>query len=137
MITSYHFNNLISPNPAWNSQWSLIPSRNLKRQHHCQYSSPIFQVFLKKVFSENPVNLEIESCCKSNLTILCVYLNKGFANLWQLHQECLTQVTGRQRSYEIIKAVNQLQSQPIFFPWIEVSLKGLFMVPKFFLNSCF
>ena len=31
LITSRHFKNLIPPKPAWNSQWSLIPSRNLKR----------------------------------------------------------------------------------------------------------
>ena len=31
LITSRHFKNLISPKPAWNSHWSLIPSRNLKR----------------------------------------------------------------------------------------------------------
>ena len=31
LITSYHFKNLISPKPVWNSQWSLISSRNLKR----------------------------------------------------------------------------------------------------------
>ena len=31
LITSCHFKNLISPKPAWNSQWSLIPSTNLKR----------------------------------------------------------------------------------------------------------
>ena len=30
-ITSHHFTNLISPKVTWNSQWSLIPSRNLKR----------------------------------------------------------------------------------------------------------
>ena len=30
LITSRHFKNLISPKPTWNSQWSLIPSRNLK-----------------------------------------------------------------------------------------------------------
>ena len=31
LITSCHFKNLISPKPTWNSQWSLISSRNLKR----------------------------------------------------------------------------------------------------------
>ena len=31
LITSRHFKNLIFPKPAWNSQWSLIPSINLKR----------------------------------------------------------------------------------------------------------
>ena len=31
LITSHHYKNLISAKPAWNSQWSLIPSRNLKR----------------------------------------------------------------------------------------------------------
>ena len=29
LITSHHFKNLISPKPAWNSQRSLIHSRNL------------------------------------------------------------------------------------------------------------
>ena len=31
LITSRHFKNLISPKPAWIRQWSLIPSRNLRR----------------------------------------------------------------------------------------------------------
>ena len=31
LITSHHFKNLISPKPAWNSQWSVIHSINLKR----------------------------------------------------------------------------------------------------------
>ena len=31
LITSRHFKNLISPTPAWNRQWSLIPSRNFKQ----------------------------------------------------------------------------------------------------------
>ena len=31
LIASHHYKNLISAKPAWNSQWSLIPSRNLKR----------------------------------------------------------------------------------------------------------
>ena len=31
LITSRHLKNLISPKPAWNSQWSLNPSRNLKQ----------------------------------------------------------------------------------------------------------
>ena len=31
LITSRHLKNLISPKPAWNSQWSLIPLRNLKQ----------------------------------------------------------------------------------------------------------
>ena len=30
LITSHLFKNLISTKPAWYSQWSLIPSRNLK-----------------------------------------------------------------------------------------------------------
>ena len=30
LITSRHFKNLIFPKPAWNSQWSIIPLRNLK-----------------------------------------------------------------------------------------------------------
>ena len=45
LITSHHFKNLISPKPAWKSHWGLIPLRNLKRQHHCPYSLPIFQFF--------------------------------------------------------------------------------------------
>ena len=31
MLPLRHIKNLISPKPAWNSQWSLIPSTNLKR----------------------------------------------------------------------------------------------------------
>ena len=31
LIISHHFKNLISSNPAWNINWSLILSRNLKR----------------------------------------------------------------------------------------------------------
>ena len=31
LIISCHFKNLFSPKPTWNSQWSLISSRNLKR----------------------------------------------------------------------------------------------------------
>ena len=34
LITSHHFKNLISPKPTWNSQWSIISSRKIKRQHH-------------------------------------------------------------------------------------------------------
>ena len=30
LITSRHFQNLIFPKPAWNSQWSIIPLGNLK-----------------------------------------------------------------------------------------------------------
>ena len=61
LITSCHFKNLISPKTAWNSQWSLISSRNLKWQHHCTYfSHRLLQiVFLKKDFSGNPVNLDM------------------------------------------------------------------------------
>ena len=50
LITSRHFKNLISPKPAWNSQWSLIPSRNLKRQHHFPYFPNISDHFFKKIF---------------------------------------------------------------------------------------
>ena len=48
-IISRHFKNLISPKPAWIGQWSLIPSRNLKKKLKF---SPIFQIifFLKKRF---------------------------------------------------------------------------------------
>ena len=31
LISSHHFKNLISPKPAWNTQWSLILSRNVKK----------------------------------------------------------------------------------------------------------
>ena len=31
LITSCHFKNLISPKPTLNSQWNLLPSRNLQR----------------------------------------------------------------------------------------------------------
>ena len=51
LITLRHIKSLTSPKPAWNSQWqwSLIPSRNLKRYHLSQPNSPIFQIFsLKK-----------------------------------------------------------------------------------------
>ena len=49
MITSCHFKNLISSKPTWNSQWSLISSRNLKWEYHfAAHTSPIFSVFLKK-----------------------------------------------------------------------------------------
>ena len=61
----------------------------------------------KKDLSENPVNLDMESFCQSNLTILCcIYLSKHFVSLWQLHQECLTYVTGKGIMKN--KAVNQL-----------------------------
>ena len=40
---------LISSKPTWNSQWSLISSRNLKWEYHfTAHTSPIFSVFLKK-----------------------------------------------------------------------------------------
>ena len=48
LITSRHFKNLISPKPAWNSQWSLIPSRN--PDSITSHTSPIFQIFLKESF---------------------------------------------------------------------------------------
>ena len=59
LITSGHFKNEISPKLAWNSQWSLNPSRNLKWKHHCPYVPRIIDPFLKKDYSENPVNLNI------------------------------------------------------------------------------
>ena len=58
LITSCHFKNLISPKSAWNSQWILIPSRNLKQQHHFAHISD-FLFLKKKHFSENPVNLDM------------------------------------------------------------------------------
>ena len=58
LITSCRFKHLISPRPTWNSQWSLISSRYLKRWHHCQYHTwPICQIFFN--FSENPENLDM------------------------------------------------------------------------------
>ena len=57
LITSRHFKNLISPKPAWNSQWKFL--RGIKRLVTA-YTSPIFQIFFqKKDFSENPVNLDV------------------------------------------------------------------------------
>ena len=49
LIASCHFKNPISPKPRWNSQWSIISSRNLKRQHHCPFAH-ISDFFLKKRF---------------------------------------------------------------------------------------
>ena len=44
LITSCHFTNPISPKPTWNSQWSLISSRNLKWWHHCPYLRDCWQI---------------------------------------------------------------------------------------------
>ena len=49
LIASCHFKNPISPKPRWNSQWSIISSRNLKRQHHCPFAH-ISDFFFKKRF---------------------------------------------------------------------------------------
>ena len=60
LITSRHFKNLISQKPAWNIQWSLSPSRNLKPEASLPMPNlPIFQIFFKRDFSENAVNLDM------------------------------------------------------------------------------
>ena len=62
LITSYHFKNLTSPKPTWNSQWSLISPRNLK----CKVIASLPTVeayfnfsFEKKISQLNPVNLDM------------------------------------------------------------------------------
>ena len=51
--------NLISQKPTWNSHWSIISARNLKRQHQCPYFANISVFSVKKDFSEEPVNLDM------------------------------------------------------------------------------
>ena len=59
LITSCHLKDLISPKPTWNSQWSLMSSRNLAKAiaslSYFAHISDFF--FFKKDFSENPVKL--------------------------------------------------------------------------------
>ena len=55
-----HFKNIISPKPAWNSQWSPILLRNLKRWRQLPIFCPYFIFFFKKKdFSKSLVNLDI------------------------------------------------------------------------------
>ena len=47
LTVSCYFKNLISLKSTWNSQWSLVFSRNLKQWHHCPCP---FRGFFKKGF---------------------------------------------------------------------------------------
>ena len=49
LVTSHQFKNRIFAKPTWSSQQSLIPSRNLQRQHYCSsYFAHISDHFIKK-----------------------------------------------------------------------------------------